>query len=102
MTRSRHRPDRNPATQQSPAVAEMCYPFCRKHGRYRLVKRREFVALLGGTATVWPLAAHAQQPAIPVIGFLGSFGAGDRPHHIETFRQGLSQVGYAEGRNLAI
>src|SRR5262249_27116501 len=47
LTQSGHRPDRNVAAQQSPTVAEVCYPFCRKHGRHRSVKRREFITLLG-------------------------------------------------------
>ena len=65
------------------------------------MRRREFITLIGSAAATWPVIAHAQQPAMRVIGYLGT-GTLETTHYLTDFRGGLSETGYVEGRNLAI
>ena len=66
------------------------------------MRRREFIALVGGAAAIWPLAARAQQPTMPVVGWLGSGLRQPTAHNVDAFHRGLAENGYVEGRNVAI
>src|SRR5262249_46688082 len=66
------------------------------------MKRRELITLIGGGVVAWPLAARAQQPAMPVVGFLGGSSLAERRPMLASFRQALAEGGYVVGQNVAI
>ena len=65
------------------------------------IERRKFLATLGGVVAAWPLAARAQQPAMPVVGFLGAPSAAPYARYVAAVHQGLKEVGYVEHQNVA-
>ena len=66
------------------------------------IGRRKFLATLGGATAAWPLAVRAQQPAMPVVGYLQSGAPGPSASYLAALRQGLNETGYVEGQNLTI
>ena len=66
------------------------------------MRRRDFIKVTVGSAAAWPLTARAQQPAMPVVGFLGSPSAAEWVPFVSSFRRGLKEMGYVEGENVAI
>src|SRR4051812_41649940 len=72
---------------------------CRRGDRMR---RREFISLLGSGAAIWPLAARAQKPAMPVVGFVSSRSVDASARPTAAFNKGLSETGYIEGQNVMV
>jgi ABC-type uncharacterized transport system substrate-binding protein len=66
------------------------------------MRRRDFIKVIGGTAAAWPLAACAQQPALPVVGFIHILSPETVPHFVAAFRQGLRETGFVEGQNVLV
>ena len=103
MTQTGHRHDGNPAMQQSPAAAR-CVIFQSEAPEALIVKRREFIRLIGGAAVAWPLAARAQQDPrlLQITVWMARANDAEGLRHAAALREGLQALGWTNGRNVRI
>ena len=105
MSRSGPQPVPNSALHGAPNLIlanRLCCPGQEQQMQFGQLKRREFVAILGGAMAAWPCAVRAQQSGMPVLGFLSGRSSGEAASAVSAFHQGLGDLGYVEGRNVII
>jgi len=66
------------------------------------MRRRDFIKAIAGSSVAWPLAARAQQPTLPLVGFINGFSADASARYVAAFRKGLNETGYVEGQNVTV
>ena len=88
-------------TAPFPSAGANCYRYASEPSGADM-RRREFITLLGGAAAVWPIALRAQQPTMPVVGFIHNLSPENVPHFVSAFHRGLKEAGFVEGQNVAI
>src|SRR5262249_27996532 len=90
------------ARPDQPVSRRVCYPFGPKHGGHRVVRRREFITLVGGAAVAWPLAARAQQRERRVAVLMSLADDSEGQVRLAAFLRGLAAMGWSDGRNVRI